>query len=93
MSDYEKQRIARKKENAAMLAALGLSVPASKNDQDEEDQAEEEEIQDDPDMLADFDDSELFGTAEENKASNTTSSGTPFSAKALLTKPHACHAC
>lgn len=90
MSEYEKKRIARKKENAAMLAALGLAVPASKSDQDdEEQQAEEEaeeqqqqkkggeaeaEIQDDPDMLADFDDAELFGTAEGRDASHVIAS-------------------
>ena len=59
LSDYEKQRLERKRENAAMLAALGLTADEQTEDPLHDD---DDGLDDNEDLFADLADGEIFDT-------------------------------
>jgi len=63
LSEYEKKRLAKKKENAAMLAALGLT--SALEDETECQQAAEQDLDADDDLFADLSDNEIYGQSED----------------------------
>ena len=63
LSDYERQRLAKKRENIAALKALGLDVPDIPDDDD---------VDDDASLLRDFDDAEIFGNVEGSRTPQLT---------------------